>query len=649
MCSPASLSRALSQVDATSLRSEYHWLLVDVPDLVPLLKHPAVLTRDTHGRGWHVFDVDPTCTVLRQRDLTPAHDDLREGHRRADAIAAPGYPGRKRGEVQFARTPVSHAGLGAWVYAQLAPGNGDARRDLAAALDAIAALMNRLEQPVGNAIVRIDGAYGGVPALTALLERGLPFITRASQQVMSLPEVRERLSTATWTVVPHAEVHGLRSAAEIGNMTLEPAPMTLREDGSSYAPVTVRAVVSRIPRTGDPHRGTVIDGWQYEVFLTILDANAWPAAEVVAGYHGRSGCENLYAQEDREFGLDRLFCFTPDGQELATVVGMMVWNLLIVRGFRVNPPAEDAPRAEPRNAVADPRISSFPQVDVPMPPSPEPPAAESNGAGEPDDAEPNRSACDVRAELRQEFGLLPWDEMLASRPGWSWDGTRGALRCPDGQDLHVTTIGLTHRADGRAAAFFRTKSGACRSCPLREDCLNSTTDRHHKQMNLTISAEAGRRLKDLLKELPRGTKGRPRAATKTSRVKRSAQPSAQRGGHILHPPVPVNPGPWSMLPPMFLAAEARRAFRQLAKQAQFELIIDVPDAPPRSRHDYVADSPRHRRHGRTTWTERRTTHALRRDARVRLHVLAGREAATALLGRRPRRTNLAGGVRDSCV
>ena len=640
MCSPASLSRALSQVNAASVRGAYEWLLLDVPDLLPLLGHPAVLTRDTRGQGWHVFDVDPTCTVLRQRDLAPGHDDLREGQRRADAIAAPGYAGRKRGETQFARTAVSHAGLGAWIYAQLAPGNGDARRDLAAALDAIGSLMSRLEEPAVGAIVRLDGAYGGVPAITALLERGLPFVTRATQQIMSMPEVRERLSTATWVVVPHAEVQGLRSAAEIGKLTLEPAEATLREDGSSYAPVTVRAVVSRIPRTGDPNRGVVIEGWQYEVFLTTLEADAWPAAEIIAEYHGRSGVENLYAQEDRELGLDRVFCFKSDGQELATIIGMMVWNLTIARGFRVDPPPEGVPRPMPRDAVEDTRVSRFPEAEAQVPPPPERRASEPSGPHAANDIPP-RWATVFRAQLLDELRGLPWDEMLTSRPDWSWDGTKGVLRCPDGQHLHLSTIGLGQRAEGRAAAYFRTRSGACRACPLRDECFNSVTGKHTKQMNVTISAEVGVRLQQLRKRLPRGGTARPRAVPRPSSVRPPARPSEPRGGHVLHPPVPAEPGPWSLMPSMFMPAQARRAFRELAERTQFELLIELPEAPATMGHPYIAASYRRRRHGRTTWTERGTTHALPQDARVHVKALAGRQAATALLGRRPHRASTA--------
>jgi hypothetical protein len=173
----------------------------------------------------------------------------------------------------------------------------------------------------------------------------MPFITRAAQQIMTLPEVQVRLSIATWEFVPGAEIDGMRSVAELGTITLEAADGSLRDDGSSYVPVTVRTVVSRIRQGGEAGRGIVIEGWQYEVFLTMLEPAARPAAEVVSAYNGRSTCENRYAQEDRELELDRVFNYQPGGQELATVVGMMVWNMQIVHGFRLSPPLRRRPRS----------------------------------------------------------------------------------------------------------------------------------------------------------------------------------------------------------------------------------------------------------------------------------------------------------------
>lgn len=137
-----------------------------VADIDPLLGHPAVLTYDALGRGWHVFDLDPTVKALRHRAL-PERDDLPEPRRRCQDTAAPGYAGRKRGDMVFRRIAVQHAGSGAWLHAHLSAGNGEGVADLGPALDTIAASCDRLGTPRTQALVRMDGEYGGVPSMTA--------------------------------------------------------------------------------------------------------------------------------------------------------------------------------------------------------------------------------------------------------------------------------------------------------------------------------------------------------------------------------------------------------------------------------------------------------------------------------------------------
>jgi hypothetical protein len=55
-----------------------------------------------------VFDIDGTREAARQRAL-PQTEDLPAASRRLDDVCAPGYTGRKRGEVVRTRTVVSQA------------------------------------------------------------------------------------------------------------------------------------------------------------------------------------------------------------------------------------------------------------------------------------------------------------------------------------------------------------------------------------------------------------------------------------------------------------------------------------------------------------------------------------------------------------
>jgi hypothetical protein len=63
---------------------------------------------DRTGSGWMIFDIDGTREAARQRAL-PKAEDLPEPFRRLDEVCAPGYKGRKRGEVVRTRTTVSQA------------------------------------------------------------------------------------------------------------------------------------------------------------------------------------------------------------------------------------------------------------------------------------------------------------------------------------------------------------------------------------------------------------------------------------------------------------------------------------------------------------------------------------------------------------
>jgi hypothetical protein len=63
---------------------------------------------DRAGKAWVVFDIDGTREAARQRAL-PQTDELPPPSRRLDEVFAPGYTGRKRGQVARTRTVISQA------------------------------------------------------------------------------------------------------------------------------------------------------------------------------------------------------------------------------------------------------------------------------------------------------------------------------------------------------------------------------------------------------------------------------------------------------------------------------------------------------------------------------------------------------------
>ncbi len=69
---------------------------------------------DRAGNAWVVFDLDGTREAARQRAL-PQTEALPPAFRRLDDVCAPGYKGRKRGQVVRTRTVISQAHSFQWL------------------------------------------------------------------------------------------------------------------------------------------------------------------------------------------------------------------------------------------------------------------------------------------------------------------------------------------------------------------------------------------------------------------------------------------------------------------------------------------------------------------------------------------------------
>src|SRR5437763_1705643 len=91
---------------------------------------------DRAGNAWVVFDIDGTREAARQRAL-PQTEDLPAPCRRLDAVCAPGYTGRKRGQVVRTRTVISQAHSFQWLGTFGNRGNGRYRTELRQGLSAV--------------------------------------------------------------------------------------------------------------------------------------------------------------------------------------------------------------------------------------------------------------------------------------------------------------------------------------------------------------------------------------------------------------------------------------------------------------------------------------------------------------------------------
>ena len=145
---------------------------------------------DRQGRRYIVFDVDATRQAARQRAL-PCDPALPGARRRLDAVCAPGYTGRKRGEVVRTRTTALQMHTRQWIGTYAGKGNGDYRDELASALQSITTYLKHFALPPEVALVRLDGQYGDAAVIAQLMLAGVYLVTRGrGYHLLQHPQMR---------------------------------------------------------------------------------------------------------------------------------------------------------------------------------------------------------------------------------------------------------------------------------------------------------------------------------------------------------------------------------------------------------------------------------------------------------------------------
>src|SRR5881275_21978 len=172
-------------------------------------RKPLAASSRRQGRRYIVFDVDATRQAARQRAL-PCDPTLPAARRRLDAVCAPGYTGRKRGEVVRTRTTVLQMHTRQWVGTYAGRGNGDYRGELASALRAITTYLRNFALTPQVALVRLDGQYGDASVIAQLIEAGVSLVTRGrGYQILKHPQIQQVLAhspTASVTRMNTSEV-----------------------------------------------------------------------------------------------------------------------------------------------------------------------------------------------------------------------------------------------------------------------------------------------------------------------------------------------------------------------------------------------------------------------------------------------------------
>src|SRR6266567_6511623 len=149
---------------------------------------------DRQGHRYVVFDIDATRQAARQRAL-PCDPGLPAPRRRLDAVCAPGYTGRKRGEVVRTRTTALQMHTRQWIGTYAGKGNGDYREELASALQAITTYLKQFTFSSERALVRLDGQYGDAAVVTQILLANVHVVTRGrGYQLLEHPQIQQVLA-----------------------------------------------------------------------------------------------------------------------------------------------------------------------------------------------------------------------------------------------------------------------------------------------------------------------------------------------------------------------------------------------------------------------------------------------------------------------
>ncbi|HEU5379891.1 MAG TPA: hypothetical protein VFV38_31095 [Ktedonobacteraceae bacterium] len=381
---------------------------------------------DRQGNRWMVFDIDGTREAARQRAL-PQTQDRPAPQRRLRPLCAPGYTGRKRGEVVRSRTVILQAHTHQLLGTFGNPGNGRYREELRRVKEVIQAYREARSFCAERLVFRLDGQYGTGAVVSDLAD--FSYVTRGKDyKLLDRGTIQARLHLPADQHLESAESGICRSLYDCPGQRCS-------ENGS-----LVRIIVATHPAPTTKKKKRQVGvrrlGMVYELFLTNLPQNAFTACDVVSLYLHRGAFETTLEDEDIEQEPDRWCSHSVWGQEAWQIIAQWTWNLRLELGHQLAP----EPVRTTEFAPALPEHLS----DASMPPVCAPPSGYA----------PPATATSWKAGrfTGTDFPLQP-------------DGT---LRCPAGNAL----VPHEHRRerDGSLRIVYSASIRVCRPCSLRDQC-----------------------------------------------------------------------------------------------------------------------------------------------------------------------------------
>ena len=360
-------------------------------------------------------------------------ENLPSPHRRFDLVCAPGYQGRKRGEVVRTRSVILQAHTHQFLGTFGGPGNGDYRGELRRAIGVISSYATQLGLPPTSILVRLDGLYGDAAPLIDVLSAGLGVIARSrAYHLLDLDVVQQTLARAPVHVSTHPESGMTRALYDCSVVPLTPTGPQVRLVVATH-PVTTSSSTVGVER----------DGTIYELFVSTLPSPAFTASDVLDLYLHRGSFETVLADEDDEQDSDRWYSHTSCGQEFAQILAQWVWNLRLELGQQLTSTelctTEFAPALE----------------------------AEAPSTNEPEPAEESTPSV--------IYGPPQWARPSFTHgfPGSAFTPQPdGMLCCPANHPLYPQE--RRPERGGSLRVLYAARIGHCRSCPLRAQCQESS-------------------------------------------------------------------------------------------------------------------------------------------------------------------------------
>jgi hypothetical protein len=426
----STLSRFLAALPAEPVEALRTLFLEDLLARRLSTEEQATGLWDRQGNRWLVFDVDGTREAARQRAL-PQTPDRPAPQRRLRPLCAPGYTGRKRGEVVRTRTTVLQMHTHQLVASFGNPGNGQYREELRRAKAAIQKYITAHSFPAERTLLRLDGQYGSGAVVSDVAD--FAYVTRGKDYgLLDHAAIQARLHLP-------ADQHLQSSESGICRALYDCPDQHLSENG-----LLVRVIVATHPAPTKQKKkrqvGLIRDGVVYELFWTNLPQSAFTASDVVSLYLHRGAFETALEDEDEELDPDRWCSHSAWGQEAWQIVAQWTWNVRLELGHTLAPEPVRTTEFAP----------ALPSQNEPMPTPPV-----------------------LSAACAPASGYAP------PAPATSWKTGRftgtdfllqpdGTLRCPAGSAL----LPHEHRreADGSLRVVYGASIRSCRPCPLREQC-----------------------------------------------------------------------------------------------------------------------------------------------------------------------------------